>query len=315
VCGRFVHAAAPVVAQGDGSSPSAARPAGAESVSRLEELVGTLASLQGHRAEASEQRRGAAGDSVLILDDVTSRSSLQSSCLCDDYIGSASASSSVLCGKQLSGRTVCSAGSPACPSDAVSCSIVLPGAPVARALQASPTPSVSTTSTLLDAETTSRVVNIQFEASARSALPSEEAVAKQIATAVDEPVKRVSVQMMKHASATLQEHAATVRATVTPHDVEKAQDTLSHMHSLQVKGSTITVGQLEVTASEDALVCDSSTEALKRETFGLFSQFLDLKAAELDLLAGLTDRATSSDTKCHSCTPVQLFASQLGISR
>ena len=327
-CCCLVQAVAP--APGRDTSPTSGSVAGGDgSMSRLEALVGALYNLQSSRSVASEDRREATeSDSVLILDDTTSRDALESRCMCEMYAGSASARSGSLCGWEELGKIVCWVSNTSCPSNMVPCSgapaedslELRVGSAAARELQASPGPSsrVSSAEAFIDAETElTQYLNVEFQLSASGALPEQASLTKELARELDVPTDKITLKMTVNTAGVgnLRGKAAVVRATVVPNDLAKAEHTLKNMKRMHIDGDRVTIHQVSYGSSEHALICDSTVEILKREAFDLFSRYLDLKSKELDLLSSLARDASRSSTSCSSCAPVQLFAEQLGIGR
>jgi len=135
-----------------------------------------------------------------------------------------------------------------------------------------------------------------------------------VASILDVPKKRVTVQLLPGTSSTL----ATVRATVAWHSASKAAEAeavLAGMRKLHVPGGAVDVQNVAFGSREAPLVCGRHEEALKAETVKLFHRYLNLKSEELDHLQAIASSAAKPSTGCSSCTPVQLFASQLGLSR
>jgi len=294
-----------------------------DSLSRLEALVGQLYNLQSSRAE---RNTADSAEPLLILDDASARRQLQSRCVCDAYLSGASASSSILCGKTEAGRVICRPTGGTCPSDQTLCSsgvTVYPTVPVYSGYVpvASPQARLPSELEFVSAETTptptkldSHLVNVNFNVRSTGGLPTAEVLKSHLADTLGVPPKHVSLQLVPATAG----NQATVQATIAMNSANKqaqAQATLAEMRTLALDATTIDVQQIDFRKASSALVCDEPAEMLKAEAFDLFSRYLDLKSAEVDLLQDLATRAASPSAGCSSCAPLQLFASHLGLSR
>lgn len=322
VVAAFASPRGEVEARPAAASLNATKPAESSTLSRLEALVGQLYNLQSSRAERSEA--APAAEPVVILDDESARRSLQGNCMCDSYLSGASASSSSLCGKEEAGRIVCRMGTPTCPSDMTPCG----GGGAAASLpsveeltpQARASPNARGPSELefLDAETSDdHFVNVNFEVSSTATLPSADALQAHLATMLDVPAKRVTLQLVPNQIAAANQ--ATVQATITTHSTtqeNEAKATLAAMNTLALDAATVDVQRVGFhPGSSSALVCNDHAERLKRQIFEDFSRYLDLKTEELNLLQELADDAANPSTGCSSCAPIQQFAAHMGLSR